>query len=123
MSIFKIKVGDFDLIESGSVITMKDADIHFYIEDLEYVFRFVNSDEEGARIRTASNNGKKLEIELQNFNGALGTGNINPLPMGTVNRKLLFIFFRVTQLGEGGKMMHYSWLSKPLGIQNQESHE
>lgn len=115
---FKIKVGEFDLIESGSIITMKDADIRFYIYDLEYIFRFVNTQEEGSKIQVISNNGKRMEIELQNFNVALGIGNINPIPMGSVEGKDLFFFFRVTQLEEGGKTMHYSWLSKPRTIVN-----
>ena len=122
MSIFRIKVGDFDLIESGSIITMKDADIHFYIEDLEYVFRFVNTEEKGAKMHIASNDGKKMEIELQNFNDAIGIGNVNPIPMGTVQGKSLFMFFRVTQLEDGGKTMHYTWLSKPLEKQTNENH-
>lgn len=120
---FKIKIGDFDLLESGSIITMRDADIRFFIKDLEYVFHFVNNEEHEAKIQVISNNGKKMEVELQNFNDALGIGNVNPLPMGTIEGNDLFFFFRVTQLEEGGKTMHYSWLSKPQNIQHQVSHE
>ncbi len=123
MEKFRVKVGDYDLIESGTIITMKDAEIHFFIMDLEYVFLFVQSEEQDAKIHIASNDGKKLVVELINFNSSFGTGNVNPIPMGRIGANDIFIFFRITQLDEGGKTMHYSWLSKPSNITSIESHE
>lgn len=119
---FRVKVGDFDVLESGTVITMRDADIHFFIKGLEYVFRFIKTEGEEAGIKMVSNNGQKLVVELQNFDNSLGTGNVNPIPMGKIDGKELYILFRVTQLNEGGKTMHYSWLTKPNVI-NTESHD
>lgn len=119
---FKVKVGDFDVIESGSVITMIDSDIHFFVKGLEFVFIFTKTDGNEPRIKAVSNNGRKLVIELQNFDNSLGTGNVNPIPMGRINGNDLFIMFRVTKLDKGGRTMHYSWLSKPAVV-NTESHE
>lgn len=112
MSLFNIRVGEFSLMESGSIISPKGADIHFFIRDLEYVFSFVDLADEKPQIKTKSNNGKKLEIELVNFNDAVGIGNINPLPMGQIDGLDIFIMFRVAQLKEGGKTMHYTWYSR-----------
>ena len=123
MGLFKVKVGEFDLIESGSIITMKDANIHFFIQDLEYEFRFTKAEGNELKINIVSNTGKKLVVELQNFDNSLGAGNINPMPMGTVNGNDMYLLYRVTQLDEGGKTMHYSWLSKPHVNNNNESHE
>lgn len=120
MERFKVKVGDFDVLESGTVITMRDADIHFFIKELEYVFQFAKTEENEAKIRMVSNDGRKLVVELQNFDNSLGTGNVNPIPMGKLDGKDLFILFRVTQLDEGGKTMHYSWLSKKIDVKNKE---
>lgn len=122
---FDIKVGDFDLLESGSIITMKDADIQFKIKGLEYVLRFVNTEEGKAKIQMVSNDGKRLVLELQNFNDPIGGGNISPLPMGVIEGKQVFLLFRISQLEDGGKTMFYSWLSKPVvtvTINKKESH-
>ena len=122
MEKFKIKIGDFDLIESGSVITMKDADIRFSIKDLEYVFQFTTVENEETKINIVSNDGKKMIINLQNFNSSLGGGNVNPMPMGILEEVEIYFLFRVSQLSEGGKTMHYSWLSRPI-IFKEENHE
>ena len=106
MEQFRIKVGDYNLIDSGTVITTKDDDVHFFIRDLEYVFRFVKTDEDDAKVHIASNDGKKMEIELQNFDNPFGVGNINPMIMGEIDGNDLFIMFRINQLNDGGKTMH-----------------
>lgn len=111
----KIEMGDFDLEESGSIITTKDAEISFEIQDLEYVFSFVNEENIPAQLRTKSNDGKRLEVELVNFNNPLGMGNIDPFLMGRIGEKLLFIMIRVDAFEDGSKTLHYSWYSKPIG--------
>lgn len=120
---FKIEMGDFELEESGSIITTKDAEIRFRIQDLEYVFSFVNEENIPAQLRTKSNDGKRLEVELVNFNNPLGTGSIDPVPMGRIGEKLLFIMIRVDAFENGSKTFHYSWYSKPIGTNdtNQQS--
>lgn len=110
----KIEMGDFELEESGSIITTKDAEIRFGIQDLVYVFSFVNEENIPAQLRTKSNTGKRLEVELVNFNNPLGMGNINPFPMGRIGEKLLFIMIRVDAYEDGSKTLHYSWYSKPI---------
>lgn len=118
-----IKVGDLTLINSGSIITPQGAPIHFYIKDLEYVFTFVDNEEEKAQLKYISNNGKKLEIEMSNFNDIIGIGNINPLPMGKVDNKEIFLMFRVSTLKEGGKTMQYSWYLKEQSESNTANNE
>ena len=120
---FKIEMCDFELEESGSIITTKDAEIRFRIQDLEYVFSFVNEENSPDQLRTKSNDGKRLEVELVNFNNPLGTGSIDPVPMGRIGEKLLFIMIRVDAFENGSKTFHYSWYSKPIGTNdtNQQS--
>ena len=112
---FKIEMGDFELEESGSIITTKDSEIRFGIQDLEYVFSFVNEENIPAQLRTKSNDGKRLEVELVNFNNPLGMGNNSPVPMGRIGEKLLFILIRVDAFENGSKTLQYSWYSKPIG--------
>lgn len=112
--VFNARMSDYELEDSGSIITTKDGDIHFYIQDLEYVLSFVNEDKSPAQFRVKSNNGKKLELELVNFNTSLWLGNINPFPMGRIGDKQLFIMIRVNSSEEGGKTLNYSWYSKRI---------
>lgn len=111
--VFNIQMGDYELEGSGSIITTKESDIHFRIQDLEYVISFINEETTPAQLRIKSNTGKRLELELVNFN-SLGTGNINPFPMGRIGDKLLFIMIRVDSNENGSKTLHYSWYSKPF---------
>lgn len=114
----KIKMGDYDLLESGSIITTKDADVHFFIQDLEYVLSFVEDDSVPIQIRTKSNTGKRMELELVNFKDPFGAGNINPFPMGRIGDLQLYILLRVSSLKEGGKTIQYSWYTK---LRNNEN--
>lgn len=112
--VFNARMSDYELEDSGSIITTKDGDIHFFVQDLEYVLSFVNEDKSPAQLRVKSNSGKKLELELVNFNTSLGIGNINPFPMGRIGDKQLFIMIRVNSSEEGGKTLYYSWYSKRI---------
>lgn len=112
--VFNIQMGDYELEGSGSIITTKESDIHFRIQDLEYVISFLDEETTPAQLRIKSNNGKRLELELVNFNNPIGMGNINPFPMGRIGDKLLFIMIRVDSFENGSKTLHYSWYSKPF---------
>lgn len=118
---FEIKVGDLKLMDSGSIITPPDYPIQFFIRDLEYVFSFANDGEDKPNIRILSNSGKKLEIELVNFNDLVGVGNIEPMSMGRIDGHEIFMMFRVSRLKEGGRTMQYSWYSKEIKNSKSES--
>ncbi len=114
----KIKMGEYDLLESGSIITEKDAKVHFFLQDLEYVLSFVEDDSVPIQIRTKSNTGKKMELELVNFKDPFGAGNISPFPMGRIGESQIFLLLRVSALKEGGKTIQYSWYTKQLKKEN-----
>lgn len=118
-----IKVGDLTLLDSGSIITPQGASVHFFIKDLEYVFNFVDNGEEKAQMELISNNGKKMEIKMSNFNDIIGVGNINPLPMGKVDNKEIFLMFRISTLKKGGQTMQYSWYLKEQSESNTDNNE
>lgn len=115
----RIRMGEYDLLESGSIICSRDADIHFYIENLEYLITFVSDDSSTPQLRVRSNTGQRLELELVNFNNPLNMGNINPFPMGRIGDKQLFIMIRVSATGEGGRTVQYSWYTRQI---NSEEH-
>lgn len=109
-----IQMSDYVLEESGSIITTSGADIHFRIQNLEYVFTFVDEDNTQSQLRVRLNDGHRLELELVNFNNPLGMGNVDPFPMGRIGDNNLFIMIRVYAFDNGGKTLHYSWYSKPI---------
>lgn len=115
--VINIQMGDYELEGCGSIITTSESGVHFRIQDLEYVLSFVNEETTPAQLRIKSNDGKKLELELVNFNNPLGMGNTNPFPMGRIGDKLLFIMIRVDSFENGSKTLHYSWYSKPFNNQ------
>ena len=116
---FNIQMSDYELEASGSVITKKDANIVFSIQDLVYTFSFVNEENTPPQFRIKSNDGKRLELELVNFNNPLGMGNVDPFPMGRIGNRLLYIMIRVVPFDNGGKTLHYSWYSKLSESNNQ----
>lgn len=114
----KIKMGEYDLLESGSIITEKGALVHFFLQDLEYVLSFIEDETVPLQIRTKSNTGKKMELELVNFKDPFGAGNISPFPMGRIGELQIFLLLRVSALKEGGKTIQYSWYTKQLKKEN-----
>jgi hypothetical protein len=121
MSVFTIKVGDYTLLESGSIILMTDVSVHFSIRDLEFVFHFKEIKDSKPQINYKSNTGKTLEVEFINFNDPVGISNINPIEMGIIGDQKLYIMFRVSALKEGVKTMHYSWYTKSISSNNNVS--
>lgn len=115
-----IKVGDLSLIDSGSIIVPQGMPLRFFIKDLEYVFTFSNDEEGKPHVKTISNTGNKLEIELVNFNDIVGVGNVKPLSMGRIDGQEILLMLRVSMLKEGGKTILYSWYLKDKSNANSE---
>lgn len=113
-------MGEYDLLESGSIITEKDSNVHFYIQDLEYVLSFIDDDTVPIQIRTKSNTGKRMDLELVNFKDPFGAGNICPFPMGRIGDLQLFLLLRVSSLKEGGRTIQYSWYTRRLNHGSDE---
>lgn len=110
----KITTGDsdYEVLDSGSIISFKDEPITFRIEtDLVFRFRFQNDTEKkDQRMDYKPINNKELEIILVNFNSSLGVGNATPLPLGSINNRKLYLNFMVYALNEhSSKTVHYSW--------------
>ena len=113
-------VGVLILIDSGSIIVPQDMPISFSIKELEYVFTFSNDDEGKPHMKTISNTGNKLEIELINFNDIVGVGNVQPLSMGRLDGQELLLMLRVTMLKEGGKTILYTWYIRENNDSNSD---
>lgn len=108
-----IKIGEYDVHSNGTVIGLFNEPVTFSIENLNFEFNFKN-DKENKEQKVNSEiapDGTKLVLNFTNFNNSLGSGNITPYKVGTLNHRELLLNFRVYSLQEeSGKLIHYTWL-------------
>jgi hypothetical protein len=108
-----IKIGEYDVHESGTVIGLIDEPITFAIANLNFEFKFQDDKEKKEqKVNTEiAPDGTKLILNFTNFNNSLGTGNISPMKVGNINKRELLLSYRVYNLTDSsGKMLHYTWL-------------
>ena len=114
-----IKVGNYDVHSSGSVIGVVGEPIVFSFDNLTFEFRFFDDKENSKQEMTTEipADGTKLILNFRNFNNSLGTGNLSPLRVALLNSRPLFLNYRLYALADNaGKMIHYTWL---LGEQEE----
>jgi hypothetical protein len=114
----KIKCGDFEALDSGSVIGFenKPVEMRMDINGEECLFRFVfEEDPENREGRTEflSLSSKELEIQIINSTSAFGMGTVEPVELGNINGKDLFLSYRIfTSSNSEEKLLHYTWYLK-----------
>lgn len=115
----KIKVGDFDVYESGCVITHLGKSVCFYIENLIFEFAFENDSnlpESKTNVFSDTNNNKKLVFEFINFNNELGQGIKEPVKIALIDNKDLYLQYYIYSFGDNNsKIIKYTWLTKDRG--------
>ena len=114
----KISVGEYEVYDSGSVLSHGDKDILFEIRNLKIRIKFENNPEVTnytANINLIDGN-TCLQITLINFNNQIGTGLTNPVEIGTINGSRLYLQFVVYRLGESDtRLFSYTWLTRKEG--------
>lgn len=115
----KIKISEFEVYESGSVISPNGRPIEFFFPNfsVEIVFETTEDTKDIAiNFEIAE---KKLIVRLRNFSNSLGTENLGPINVGTLEGKDLFLQFRVYAMDNGhNKLFHYTWLTKEKEVAN-----
>lgn len=111
-----IKIGDYDVLSSGSVIAIENVPIQFSIYDLKISFLFESESEgeKGMNIRLHIVSDKEAEYTFVNYDAQLGCGLVRPIHVGTINGRDLSVMARFSQLNIGGKLIHYTWLLRDL---------
>lgn len=107
-----IKLGVYDVINSGTVIALEGAPLVFSIADLSITFVFVTEKEEDTQmsIRKKVISQREAIIEFVNFDSQLGSGLVSPYVVGTFQNKEFSFLVRFSQLNKGGKLVNYTWL-------------
>ncbi|HLA55128.1 MAG TPA: hypothetical protein VK623_03440 [Flavobacterium sp.] len=109
----EVTTGNYEIIGSGTIVANYNTPVEFNFSTLTYVFQF--SDDllsSSTRIEYEQFKEKKgLTIKFINFNNALGLGSSNPLSIGNINNRKLFLNYRIYTLSENlGKTIHYTFL-------------
>ena len=109
---FNINVGNFKVLKSGIVIGVLAQPIAIAIDDLKFEFVFEDLNEAGQVAKPELVNDKHLKITFTNFNNSLGTGNVEPMLVGSYNNLNLYLSYRIYSLGSDiGKTLQYTFLT------------
>jgi hypothetical protein len=110
----KIKVGKFDVYESGSIVGNEDESIDFILIEKDNFFirfTFINNSNKKEHCVNANALGENsMEIVFTNYNNSLGIGNSEPIKIGRLNNRELYLNYRIYCLTKGAKHVHYTWL-------------
>ena len=109
---FSVNVGHFKVLKSGIVIGVVAQPIEIIIDDLKFEFVFEDIKESEQVAKPELVNDKHLRIVFTNFNNSLGTGNVEPMLIGSYNNQNLYLSYRIYSLGDDiGKTLQYTFLT------------
>jgi hypothetical protein len=109
---FNIKSGSADVLGSGLVISYNRNPIEIESgtrERLLIKFIFTEDDEQEQLINPTSLTKEELELELVNFNNPVGSGTTEPLLLGELDERELYLNFRVYALNGADRTLHYTF--------------
>jgi len=111
----EIKVGNYVLIHSGTVIDIKDNPISITLpDDIEGDYTFIFNFKRDTNNKNPTTNISvidkyKLQIDLVNFEGFMGGGNSELIEVGTLKKKPLFLNYRIFDLTNVGKTLIFNF--------------
>ncbi len=108
----KLFVGDYEVMESGTVVGIYGQPVSFHIENLIYTFEFItDAAQPKLTLKTEVVSNTHLKVIFYNFDDTLGAGNIAPIKFGNIGDRDLYFQYRIYTLrGDSGKLLHYTWL-------------
>ncbi|MCR4828269.1 MAG: hypothetical protein K5864_02285 [Bacteroidales bacterium] len=106
-----IKVGSYEILESGCVTSFNNGDTVFTLTEGMVVRLCFVTTEDGKQDMSADMNEKKeLQINIQNFNNPLGTEFIEPIEIGNYNGRKLFLHIKIIGMqNNNNKTIIHTW--------------
>ena len=108
----KIKVGEYEILDSGTIVSIEDEPIDFLIaENIGFTIRIMFENDleiKESKVLVEKYDKAGAKLILKNFN-SIGMGTIKPVQIGVLNHRELFLNYRVYSLNKGGKTFHYTW--------------
>ncbi|HNV30893.1 MAG TPA: hypothetical protein PKJ83_17230 [Cyclobacteriaceae bacterium] len=109
----KIESGAFEVYDTGTVISANNQPIDFFFSGLTFRFVFKNDIAKppmNVHAQQFGTSGNGLEITFVNYENSLGAGNKEPLKIGHIGGRELFLNYRIYSLQPGfDKLVHYTW--------------
>ena len=111
-----ITLGEYDVLNTGSIIALEGTPIQFRIGDLKISFSFSTKSEDSTQMFIHKRVISSLEAEIvfENFDSQLGSGLVMPYVVGTFQNRELSFLVRFSQLNKGGKLVNYTWLLRDI---------
>lgn len=102
-----VKVGNYDLIESITVIDIDSEPISVNLNGegsgLTFIFRFIKDEKKSnAEINYSIIDNNTAEVNIINADGFMGGGNTNLISLGNLNNRKLYYNFRIFGLHDSG---------------------
>ena len=110
-----ISTNNYDIISNGSILISSDQTIKFEITNLIFIFTFIDDFSNlTTRVDADVDASKKImNLKFINFNNSLGTYNIEPINLGHIGEKQLFLNYRICRaknLQDSKQILvHYTW--------------
>lgn len=108
-----IKVGDFEVFDSGCVTSIHGQDILLTLkENIRIRVQFLSTEDRKQSMNMSVNeDSTELIVRLSNFNNPLGTEFTNAIEIGNIDSRKLLIHLRVIGMNEGNnRVLFYTFL-------------
>ncbi|HCG8549714.1 TPA: hypothetical protein N2898_004599 [Vibrio parahaemolyticus] len=102
-------VDEKEVLTSGIAHLDGTKSVSLKVEDLSIKFLFEN-DGSGSRYTGRAIGNTELELTLWNFNNSLGEGKLDPIPIGQLEGKKLFLSFYVNTLSEKENVRRFEYV-------------
>lgn len=116
----EIKIGEYKLVHSGLVIQINNLPITVKLTDevegdYTFIFNFsTNTNEKGVQSQFNAIDTHTMQINLLNYNSIQNGGNTEPIDVGTLRKKPLFISYRIFDLPNCGKTVQFNFYVKEV---------
>ena len=104
----KISYQDKELFDSRTFLAIGLGETRITVGDggelVNFILDFIQDETKQERLEIVTIDGKSLKIKLTNWSNVLGTTLMEPLEVGKLNQKKLYILFFVKKAGDKGNI-------------------
>jgi hypothetical protein len=109
----KIRSGNYDILISGIVTSFRNDPVEFILNEegppLVVRFAFV-FDKSAMRVEGTAQSDHEVTLTFFGIDREVASGSAEPLPIGTMNDRHLYLNYRIYSLGENSQLtIHYTW--------------
>ena len=113
----EIRIGNYDVLDTGTIVSNIKDPIDFIVKaDILDTLRLVFKNEgenknQSVKAQISDDDPRMVILNFTNYNNPFGTASPEPIPLGKLNGRPLFLNFRVYGTSKkSGVHIHYTWL-------------